>query len=76
MYLSKSIYVRVWNCPKGAWINKYHPEMVVVSDDTQARFDAGHAVGELAQRLFGPFADVTVRWTCCGKTGTAGQSMR
>ena len=59
MYLSKSIYVRVWNCPKGAWINKYHPEMVVVSDDTQARFDAGHAVGELAQGLFGPFADVT-----------------
>ena len=60
MYLSKSVYVRVWNCPKGAWINKYHPEMVVISDDTQARFDAGHAVGELAQGLFGPSVDVTV----------------
>ena len=59
MYLSKSIYVRVWNCPKGAWINKYHPEMVVISDDTQARFDAGHAVGELAQGLFGPSVNVT-----------------
>ena len=59
MYLSKSIYVRVWNCPKGAWINKYHPEMVTVSDARQARFDTGHDVGDLAQGMFGPFADVT-----------------
>ena len=28
MYLSKSIYVSVWSCPKGAWISKYHPEAV------------------------------------------------
>ena len=59
MYLSKSIYVNVWNCPKGAWIRKYHPEWVEVSEAQQARFDTGHEVGELAQRLFGPFADVT-----------------
>ena len=59
MYLSKSIYVQVWNCPKGAWIQKYHPEMVTVSADQQARFDAGHEVGELAQGMFGPFVDVT-----------------
>lgn len=59
MYLSKSIYVQVWNCPKGAWIQKYHPEMVTVSPDQQARFDAGHEVGELAQGMFGPFTDVT-----------------
>ena len=59
MYLSKSIYVRVWNCPKGAWINKYHPEWVVISDDQQARFDTGHDVGELAQGMFGPYVDVT-----------------
>ena len=60
MYLSKSIYVQVWNCPKGAWIQKYHPEMVTVSADQQARFDAGHEVGELAQGMFGPYVDVTV----------------
>ena len=59
MYLSKSIYVSVWNCPKGAWIRKYHPEWVTVSDDQQARFDTGHEVGDIAQGMFGPFADVT-----------------
>lgn len=54
MYLSKSIYVSVWSCPKGAWISKYHPEWVVISEDQQARFDTGHEVGEIAQgiRLF------------------------
>ena len=60
MYLSKTIYVRVWSCPMGAWINKFHPEMVVISEDTQARFDAGHEVGKLAKGLFGPSVDVTV----------------
>lgn len=59
MYLSKSIYVNVWSCPKGAWINKHHPEWVVVTDDQQARFDAGHEVGDMARGMFGPFVDVT-----------------
>ena len=59
MYLSKSIYVSVWNCPKGAWINRYHPEAVTVSGDQQARFDTGHEVGDIAQGMFGPFVDVT-----------------
>lgn len=59
MYLSKSIYVSVWDCPKKAWINKYHPEWVVISEDQQARFDTGHEVGDIAQGLFGPFVDVT-----------------
>lgn len=59
MYLSKSIYVNVWKCPKCAWINKYHPDWVLVSEDLQARFDTGHEVGEIAQGMFGPFVDVT-----------------
>ncbi len=59
MYLSKSIYVNVWKCPKGAWINRYHPEWVVVTEDQQARFDTGHEVGNLAQGMFGPYVDVT-----------------
>ena len=53
MYLSKSIYVSVWNCPKGAWIRKYHPEWVTVSEDQQARFDTGHEVGEIARGMTG-----------------------
>lgn len=59
MYLSKSIYVNVWKCPKGAWINKYHPEWVVISENQQALFDTGHEVGDIAQGMFGPFVDVT-----------------
>ena len=59
MYLSKSIYVNVWRCPKGAWIGKYHPEWIEVTDAQQARFDTGHEVGELARGLFGSFVDVT-----------------
>ena len=38
MYLSKSIYVRVWSCPKGAWINKYHPEAVPQDEGKLNRF--------------------------------------
>jgi len=59
MYLSKSIYVNVWKCPKGAWINKYHPEWVVISEDQQALLDTGHEVGDIARGMFGPFVDVT-----------------
>ena len=59
MYLSKSIYVSVWDCPKKAWISKYHPEWVTVSEDQHARFDTGHEVGDIARRMFGPFVDVT-----------------
>ena len=59
MYLSKSIYVRVWNCPKYAWISRHHPEMIPVNEDTLARFRTGDEVGDLARGLFGPFVNVT-----------------
>ena len=59
MYLSKSIYVRVWNCPKGAWITKHHPELIPQDEDTQARFRTGDEVGDLARGLFGPYVNVT-----------------
>ena len=59
MYLSKSIYVNVWRCPKAAWISKYHPEWVEIPESRQALFDAGHEVGDLARGMFGPYVDVT-----------------
>ncbi|MBR3334490.1 MAG: DUF2779 domain-containing protein [Clostridia bacterium] len=59
MYLSKSIYVRVWNCPKGAWIYKYHPEAVPQNESREARFRQGDEVGDLARGLFGPSVNVT-----------------
>ena len=65
MYLSKSIYVRVWNCQKNAWINKYHPEAVPQDANRLARFRTGDEVGDLARGLFGPYVNVTA----CGEDG-------
>ena len=59
MYLSKSIYVRVWSCPKGAWISRYHPEAVPQDEGKLARFRQGDEVGDLARGLFGPSVNVT-----------------
>ena len=59
MYLSKSIYVNVWSCPKGAWIGKHHPEAVPADEGREARFRAGDEVGDLARGLFGDYVNVT-----------------
>ena len=59
MYLSKSIYVNVWSCPKGAWIRKYHPEAVPQDESRLSRFRQGDEVGDLARGLFGPSVNVT-----------------
>ncbi len=59
MYLSKSVYVRVWNCPKDAWIRKFHPEAVPRDESRAARARQGDEVGDLARGLFGPSVNVT-----------------
>ncbi|MBR7174822.1 MAG: DUF2779 domain-containing protein, partial [Clostridia bacterium] len=59
MYLSKTSYVRVWSCRKGAWITQNHPELVLQDENTLARFRTGNEVGDLARGLFGPFVNVT-----------------
>ena len=59
MYLSKSIYVQVWSCPKGAWIRRYRPEAVPRDEGTLSRFRTGNEVGDLARGLFGPSVNVT-----------------
>ena len=59
MYLSKTIYVRVWDCPKKAWICKYHPELIPRDENTLSRFRTGDEVGDLARGLFGPSVNVT-----------------
>ena len=59
MFLSKSKYVQVWSCPRGAWIRKYHPEAVPRDEGTQSRFRQGDEVGDLARGLFGPSVNVT-----------------
>lgn len=59
VYLSKSKYCGLWQCPKIAWLRQYKPEVSVIDDMVQARFDAGNVVGDLAMGLFGDYVEVT-----------------
>lgn len=60
MYLSKSKYCDLWQCPKIAWLKKYQPEEMITDDGVMARMESGTQVGELARELFGKYVDVTV----------------
>ena len=60
MYLSKTIYVHTWACPKNAWLCKYRKDLLRMDENARARIRTGHEVGALAQGMFGPFVDVTV----------------
>ena len=66
--LSKSKYITYCQCPKALWLKQYKSEEMVIDPLTQAGFDAGTEVGELAKRLFGDFVEVTVYKTAADKT--------
>ena len=52
MNLSKSLYTIAIQCPKALWLKKYKPEVLTPTDEfSQAKFNIGHAVGELACNL-------------------------
>ncbi len=57
--LSKSKYTSFRKCSKCLWLGTYKPEEQEIDPTTQARFDAGTEVGELAKGLFGPYTDVS-----------------
>ena len=59
VYLSKSKYKGLWQCPKIAWLRQYKPEVATIDEMVQARFVAGNMVGDLAMGLFGDFVEVT-----------------
>ena len=59
VYLSKSKYTGLWQCPKIAWLRQYKPEAATIDEMVQARFEAGNMVGDLAMGLFGDFVEVT-----------------
>ena len=61
LFLSKSKYCQLRQCPKLAWLSKYKPEEQTITPDLQARFDAGNEIGDLAMGLFGDFVEVTVK---------------
>ena len=58
--LSKSKYITFCQCPKALWLKMYKPEEIEINPLTQARFDAGTEVGNLAKSLFGEYTEATV----------------
>ena len=59
LYLSKSKYCGLWQCPKIAWLRKYKPDVVTIDESVLSRMENGNVVGDLAMELFGDFVEVT-----------------
>lgn len=52
--LSKSKLIAYRQCPKRLWLELHRPELRTDSAATQASFDIGHSVGEIAHQLYDP----------------------
>jgi len=52
--LSKSKIIAFRQCPKRLWLEVHKPELREDSSATQARFQAGYQVGDIAKRLYDP----------------------
>ena len=50
--LSKTTFVYGTICPKLLWLYKNKYNLRVISTETQKKFDGGHNIGSLAQKLF------------------------
>ena len=59
--LSKSKYAKYCQCPKCLWMSVYKPEEEVIDPNSEARFENGAEVGELAKGILGDYVDVTIR---------------
>ena len=55
--LSKSKLLAYRQCPKRLWLEVHHPELRQDSEATQASFDSGHQVGDIARKLYDPRGD-------------------
>ncbi len=58
--LSKSKLISAWQCPKKLHLEKHHPELGVVSPQTESLFATGHRVGAIARQLYGAPESVEV----------------
>lgn len=52
MRLSKTRLLNFLQCSKRLWLETKRPELAEVSPATQALFDTGHRVGEIARKLY------------------------
>lgn len=51
-YLSKTTYIKGCQCLKALWLYKNRYNIRRVSEETQEKFNRGHIIGDLAQKLF------------------------
>lgn len=64
--LSKTSYVNGCQCPKYLWLYYNKRKALIITPETQSKFDRGHKVGSLAQRLFpdGNSAEFSPSFSC------------
>ena len=52
--LSKSKLIAFRQCPKRLWLEVHRPELKETSPETEARFQVGYQVGDIARRIYDP----------------------
>ena len=52
--LSKSKLLAFRQCSKRLWLEVHRPDLQSDTSDTEARFEVGHRVEEIARRLYDP----------------------
>ena len=51
---SKSKLIAFRQCPKRLWLEVHRPELKEISAETEARFQVGYQVGDIARRIYDP----------------------
>lgn len=58
--ISKSSYCNGLQCPKILWLKTFMPEEAIIDSATQAKFNSGQEVGDLAKQYFGDYIEIEV----------------
>ena len=76
--ISKSQYVKGLQCPKALWLYRHRKDLAPEIDaETQARFDTGNEIGELAMRYFdGGTEVINAYWDIKGAIETTQQLIK
>ena len=52
--LSKSKIIAFRQCPKRLWLEIHHPELKEISESSEAAFEIGYEVGDMARSIYDP----------------------
>jgi len=62
MHLSKTRIMSALQCRKRLYFEVHHPELREISAATQAAFDTGHRVGDVAQQIYGQGRGILIEY--------------